>query len=195
MKLNQHQFRADSWIVKLWNRVSPHRSNERSTILESDRLIIRFAVPEDAYGVLGTIDELVIERNGWPAHADEEYRRAVETGRSRRLRVIEDRVIGQMVGCIEATPDRHAADRCEIGFWIAAQFRKAGYASEAVGLLVTHLHGSGMRAIEAFTARDNDAVVKLLINNGFVLADERPHFLPNGKMMEAKCFEHTTDVN
>lgn len=151
--------------------------------------MIRFVTPGDGNDVVETIDSLVEERNGWPRTARREHQIAIDTGIAPHLRIIYDRVIGQIVGCIEATPDRLRAHHCELGFWVGQPFRNNGYVTEAVQLLVPELFREGRQTVTAATANDNHAVIRLLDNCGFDLVDQRLHVLPNGTVIDAKFFE------
>ena len=136
-----------------------------------------------------TIDSRVEERNGWPPTARREHQLAIDSGKAPHLRIIYDRIIGQVVGCIETTPDRLHPQRCELGFWVGPSFRNVGYVTEAVQLLVPELFRRGRKTVTAATANDNHAVTRLLGNCGFDLVDQRPHSLPNGTVIDAKFFE------
>lgn len=151
--------------------------------------MIRFVIPGDGNEVVETIDSLVEERNGWPPTAQREHQIAIDSGNAPHLRIIYDRVIGRVVGCIEATPDRLDAHHRELGFWVGQPFRNTGYVTEAVQLLVPELFRSGSQTVTAATAHDNHAVIRLLGNCGFDLVDQRPHVLPNGTVIDAKFFE------
>lgn len=72
--------------------------------------------------------------------------------------------------------------RIEIGYGIREEFRRCGYATEAVGGLCGYaLACPEITAVEAETAPDNEISVKVLVKNGFAstgtFGEEGPRFI------------------
>ncbi|GAA0509957.1 GNAT family protein [Deinococcus depolymerans] len=57
----------------------------------------------------------------------------------------------------------------EIGYGLTPEARGRGYATEGVGALVTHLHGTGVTTVTAQTAITNPASGRVLQRTGFRL--------------------------
>jgi len=63
---------------------------------------------------------------------------------------------------------RGVAQAASIGYWIGVRFKGQGVMTQAVAVLVPHLHGAlGMHRIEAACIPDNGASKRVLLKNGF----------------------------
>jgi RimJ/RimL family protein N-acetyltransferase len=173
---------------------APH-ANSRDPVL-TERLLIRMLVRPDAAAVMASIDDVVERTNGWLPHTKHELIAAIESGGAFGHRAICERSSGQLIGVVQSYDlTRSAADRCQIGFWIGPSHRSQGYATEAVAAFVDHLHGLGMRVVDASTASTNEPVIRILTRVGFGPGQPGQRTLPNGDVLDALDFEHHRPAN
>lgn len=122
--------------------------------LESERLTIRFPMPEDAEEVHAAIQESWPELHRWMDWADalptleaceRKCRAACQAYLERARKVIHEIPFGLFLkgtGTLVGRSDIHnidwSAPQCEIGYWVRARFARKGYVTEAVGVLTTY---------------------------------------------------------
>ncbi|WP_207891497.1 GNAT family N-acetyltransferase [Nocardioides jejuensis] len=144
--------------------------------LATDRLVLRLMQPGDAPALAAyRSDPAVAALQGWdlPFTLADAERFVAEVG-ALGWPVLDDwqqvaiELDGTMVGDIgvHRTPDGHVAT---IGYTLARDAQGRGYATEAVGAMITLLEAEGVRRIDAATDPDNAASARLLGRLGFVL--------------------------
>lgn len=157
----------------------------------TSRLLLRPVVRGDADAYADLIDDTIVRNNGLREHHAQEVHRAIRRGLLAHEHVMETFDDGRIVGMITRhKPSQFFPDSCEIGFWVGAEYRGRGFASEAVGRFVSHLHTCGFEVVEAGTAVDNHVVRRLLIRTGFVAVEEYRRTSPNGVVLDAVRFHH-----
>jgi RimJ/RimL family protein N-acetyltransferase len=141
--------------------------------INTARLVMRPARPDDADAVHDTIDDVVIAANGWPPHVPELIHRAILHGAPPGQLAIMERTSGRIVGQLEYLRPNGGA-LATIGFWTARDARRKGYMREAVVAVATHLHLDGVTYVRALTSIGNSAVAQVLHQAGFVQLPVHP---------------------
>ncbi|MGB0757822.1 MAG: GNAT family N-acetyltransferase [Patescibacteria group bacterium] len=72
----------------------------------------------------------------------------------------------------------------EVGFWIAKQYTRKGYAIQALRLLVALLKNSGIGCVVAITLRENTPSRSMLKAAGFFLSDKKWDVYTYTKVLE-----------
>lgn len=144
--------------------------------LTTGRLILRTLEAEDAAALLALYGDESVMRHWchrpWncSSQADAAIAAAKEDyhhGRSVHLAIAlrEDR---QLIGSCALYELVHEHARATLGFLLGARQWGKGYASEAVGALLSlGFHGLGLNRIEAEVAIENDASARMLAGIGF----------------------------
>jgi RimJ/RimL family protein N-acetyltransferase len=105
--------------------------------LSSDRLVLRPFKTTDAQAVAAQVGSLETAR--WLTRVPHPY--DIENGRDFIARMSDEPLVfavtvaGDLIGCVAITD--------ELGYWIGADWRRRGYASEAARTLVTHYFEEG----------------------------------------------------
>jgi RimJ/RimL family protein N-acetyltransferase len=177
-------------------RVSEIASKERSARcdvvrdIETSRLILRRPVPKDAVLLEATIDEVMLDGNGWTERQGRALIKAVGRGHpTPGLLVIELRSAATVIGManVHLTDDETSRS---LGWSIGPDHRGAGYASEAVAALVDALHDAGYAIVEIGTNESNLAVQRICDKIGATIKERRPQSLPNGSTIPGIWYEH-----
>ena len=92
---------------------------------------------------------------------------------------------GELVGLIGLQDDG------EIGYWVGAPFWETGFATEAVGAVVTHALSAGDHdLLRAEVFQDNPASARVLTKAGFVYTGEgRAHATARDAEVSVWCYE------
>ena len=78
----------------------------------------------------------------------------------------------RVVGTVSFREANLLTNSIEIGYGVAAQFRRRGFATEGVKLALEHLatHHPKLRQVTAYVSQDNPASMRVLTNNAFEVA-------------------------
>nr|WP_255495225.1 GNAT family N-acetyltransferase [Nocardia sp. GTS18] len=159
--------------------------------VESERLLVRRPVPQDAVALAATIDAEMIAGNGW---TEREARTMVKSVRSGHpvagLFVFESRSDRALVGGATVHPSDNDPSSRTLGWWIGPRHRRAGYASEAVAALVEAIHDAGFATVEIGTSESNLAVRRICDKIGATEKYRRAQRLPNGSLVPSIWYEH-----
>ena len=71
-----------------------------------------------------------------------------------------------------------SGELCEIGYWIGRPYRRNGYATTAVGLLLEEMRACGITAFAAEVVPENAVSMRVLEKNGFARHSEVERDLP-----------------
>jgi len=141
-------------------------------ILSTERCVVRPLTDDD-------IDELMAYRNdldwmryqGLKGLTREEWVQQLLSSKNvddgLQLAVVS-RLSGHLIGDLYMRCD---ADTCWIGYTVAPEYARQGYATEAVTALIEELARRGVRYVKAGVAPDNKSSIKLLTKLGFHLTD------------------------
>jgi RimJ/RimL family protein N-acetyltransferase len=92
------------------------------------------------------------------------FERQWRNGRAWHFGIWTDGLVGA-IGVAAGTPGR-----CELGYWLAAGARGAGFASEAAAAIVDFAHGTlGFDVVEVVTAHDNAKSAAIPARLGFAI--------------------------
>ena len=151
--------------------------------IESERLLIRRARPADLMAFQRTIDVEVIGVQGWtPLHvatlgyhvATDQPQWGTEHEYLAQLRH-DDSTVGVIsVAATESGPS--------LGWWVARDARRQGYASEMVRAVSGALFDVGMPFVQFATAEQNVVVQRIAEHLGAVEVDRGPFTLPDGRV-------------
>ncbi len=158
------------------------------TILETERCIVREMTEEDLpqlYEVYsgpgitryteGLYEDYEKELEYTREYIDRQYR-FFEYG----LWVVFEKKTGKMIGRAGLS-GRNGFDEAEIGYVIAEQFQRKGYAYEVLSAVLDYAAKElSMESLNAFTVKENTASVNLLKKLGFtyieeIMIDGKPH--------------------
>ena len=173
--------------------------------LESARLILRLAGPDDAAEIAGLVDETIGAMTAsWsfpmPVEAVRERlersRAGLATGGVLPIaptlkQATDTHPAGSIVGWLRFGPDTENPDTISLGYWSGAAFRRRGYMEEAVraALPVAARH-FGVDRISAGALLRNPASLALLAKIGMVPVEERPsHSSARGISEMCRFFE------
>jgi len=173
--------------VRLFSKQRP--CIDESTFVDTTRLLIRPPIPEDSAACGETVDDFVVEQQGWLPEYREQLVAGVVRGlyASRTERVLFDRSAG-VVGMLSARPVGSWATR-EVGYWVGPRFRGQGYMAEGLEGFIPWLFEDGADVLIARTALDNVASRRILAGAGFIEMYESPHTLPNGVTVASMYYE------
>jgi RimJ/RimL family protein N-acetyltransferase len=158
--------------------------------LETERLLLRRPVPDDAAALDATIDVAVIEANGWSGRR---LRRDVALGITMpgQARVlVTDKSSGEVLGSVDANTALGDQPTCHVGWWMGATARDRGYGTEALQAVFPALHAAGIAFIVVGTLPDNTAVLRVLEKLGARETNRTLHRLPNGRSVPSVWHVH-----
>ncbi|TDP38793.1 RimJ/RimL family protein N-acetyltransferase [Nocardia ignorata] len=159
--------------------------------VESERLLVRRPVPQDAIALAAAIDAEMLAGNGWTEREARTMVKAVRSGYPvPGLLVFEARSDGALVGGATVHPSATDPSSRALGWWIGPRHRRAGYASEAVAALVAAIHDAGFTTVEIGTSESNLAVRRICDKIGATEKDRRAQRLPNGSLVPSIWYEH-----
>ena len=149
------------------------------TPMETPRLLLRkpkLSDADDLFSILSDAETCRMDGNYPPyLQKDEAFYadvRALADDGANRL-FLEERSTGRMVGLLHVMP-ADGPDACEIGFVVAPDVRRRGYALESLRALLNQLSDSGMRRVLATCYRANGASAALLLRLGFAPLPDDP---------------------
>jgi RimJ/RimL family protein N-acetyltransferase len=156
----------------------PDRSFEP---LLTDRLRLRRSVPEDAAAIsVYRTDPEVRRYQGWGDTGPEGVRAAIEEMQARdpgeaggwvQLSV-EDRETGRLIGDVGISPADNDPGVIKIGYTIAPEFQRAGYATEAVRALIDYAFDAlGVDVVRAYASAENAPSIRLAERVGLRLME------------------------
>jgi RimJ/RimL family protein N-acetyltransferase len=154
---------------------------------------LRATAVGDAQAVHDTMDEVVLAENRMTPADRMLRKKAVRWFLGSGDLAICENTTGRVVGVISAnkiTPH----DEVVLGMWLGAPHRGNGWASEAVTLLVSILHGKGFETVVAETSQENIAMQTSLRRAGFQLNGLVSHSFTNGETIEAQRYVWTASV-
>ncbi|RJO73403.1 N-acetyltransferase [Nocardia panacis] len=159
--------------------------------IETSRLTLRRPAPRDAVSLEATIDDAMLDSNGWTARKGRALIKAIGGGHpTPGLLVIESRSDATVIGGATVYSTGDETSSRSIGWWIGAGHRGAGYAGEAVAALVDAIHDAGYASVEIGTKESNLAVQRICDKIGATVVDRRPQPLPNGSTVLVIWYEH-----
>ena len=140
--------------------------------IRSERLFLRPGWPEDWAELLGAINDEGVVRNlataPWPYSMEDAMafaRRPQDRNLPHFFVTLPTGEGAKLIGCVGL--DRHG-DEVELGYWIARSHWGQGYATEAVGAVLSLASALGHRRISAGHFIDNPASGRVLEKVGFV---------------------------
>ncbi|WP_068055104.1 GNAT family N-acetyltransferase [Nocardia xishanensis] len=180
-----------AWRV---SEVAKKESSARYDVLrdiETSRLTLRRPAPKDAVSLEATIDDAMLDGNGWTVRHGRALIKAIGGGHpTPGLLVFESRSDASVIGGATVHPTGDETSSRSIGWWIGPSYRGAGYASEAVAALVDAIHDAGYTNVEIGTKESNLAVQRICDKIGATVVDRRPQPLPNGSTVPGIWYEH-----
>jgi RimJ/RimL family protein N-acetyltransferase len=189
---------AAMWALWSWPPPRPFeiRLTDAMDGLRTERLVLRRSRPRDAAGYGATVDDEVVEANGWPSGMREAAMEAIATrgvGRLASEVVITHGKTGELLGAmsIDCTDEDHTT--CELGWWLGPGARRQGYGTEAVRAVLPALQAAGVHRVRIGTSPDNLAVQRIAQRVGAKPLPNRPHVLPDGTTVESAWFAHDCD--
>ena len=165
--------------------------------LRTDRLFLRPAWLEDAPELARTIGQepvvRMLARVPWP-YREEHARAWIGTPKDRylpSLLVTLPEESGRIVGGCGLHED---AGRIEVGYWIAPPYWSRGYATEALGGLLSLARLAGHRRIMGRHAADNAASARVLRKAGFLPTGRARAFHSLGRNARVEAPEYALDL-
>jgi RimJ/RimL family protein N-acetyltransferase len=149
----------------------------------TERLLLRRSRPEDAPTISAyRSDPEVNRQQGWERTDPEAVRAEIEemsgrapgeTGGWVQLSV-EDRVTGRLVGDVGLSLAETGV--IKVGYTIAPEAQRYGYATEAVGALVAYAFDTlGAEVVRAYASADNTASIRVAEKVGMRLVERLEH--------------------
>lgn len=142
-------------------------------LLETERLIIRSAKPEDAEDLHPIRhSQFVMQYNCMKPMTLDEFRVMLEQNRNEDSRLhVELKETGKVIGMIGAEEDdlRYQVDAIMIDYYLGERYARRGYMTEALAALMKHLFEK--KNVELISARvfgENAASEALLKKLGFI---------------------------
>lgn len=145
---------------------------ERLVILETERLLIRNALPEDAEELHPIChSQFVMQYNCMKPEPLEAFRSMLERSQSEDscLHIVLKET-GKVIGMIGAGEDelRYQVDAVMINYYLGEQYARKGYMSEALRTLMKHLfEAKNVELISARVFGENEGSEALLRKLGF----------------------------
>lgn len=143
--------------------------------IETDRLLLRpfrASDAEDCFAFLSDRETCYLDGGYEPFSVmDEEYTLLMEKFAAQEGRyMVERKEDGRVIGVLHLFPDeRRAVETMEIGYVIAPDCRRRGYAREAVSAAIAHLfRDTDVQLVTAGAADCNHPSIAMLENLGFV---------------------------
>ena len=149
------------------------------TPMETPRLLLRrprLSDADDLFSILSDAETCRMDGN-YPPYSQKneafyaDVRALADDGDNRLF--LEERSTGRMVGLLHVMP-ADGPDACEIGFVVAPDARRRGYALESLRALLNQLSDSGMKRVLATCYRANGASAALLLRLGFAPLPDDP---------------------
>ena len=153
--------------------------------LVTARLLLRRSLPEDATTISTYRSDPEVHRyQGWERTDPEGVRAEIremagrvpgEHGGWVQLSVVE-RDSGRLVGDVGLSPADGEPGVIKVGYTIAPAFQGSGYATEAVGALVSYAFDTlGAEVVRAYASADNIASVRVAEKVGMKLMERIEH--------------------
>jgi RimJ/RimL family protein N-acetyltransferase len=189
---------ALAWSTAVWswprNFIRAQRRLQRAMEgLETERLLLRRPVPDDAAAFAATIDATIIETNGWTDRVVRQLCHDVPLGLATpgQARVlVTDKRSGEVLGWVEANSSLGRQPICEVGWSMGAAARGRGYGTEALQVVFPALHAAGIASILIGTSPENTAALRVLEKLGVPETGRTLHRLPNGRSVPSVWHVH-----
>lgn len=180
-------------MLALRRLLTPPRKRLRrepiTDVIITERLLIRPTQPGDSEQVLASIGPDVEQINGWSSETKHHLAESIASDDDPWHWAIRLRDTDAFVGVLGAQfVDPLMIDGCEIGFWVADDYRRNGYMTEAFRAFVDRLAVNEITQVRATTATSNIAVLRIMQTAGFDEIGRRPITLPNGTVMDGIDF-------
>jgi RimJ/RimL family protein N-acetyltransferase len=153
--------------------------------LITERLRLRRSVPEDAESIsVYRRDPEVHRQQGWERTDPEAVRADIEEMAGRAPGApggwvqfsVEEREGGRLVGDVGLSPADGEAGVIKVGYTISPAFQGRGFATEAVGALVTYAFDAlGAEVVRAYAGADNTASIRVAEKIGMRLVERFEH--------------------
>jgi RimJ/RimL family protein N-acetyltransferase len=167
---------------------------------ESEKLILRPLELGDLDAFLASVDDEVLQRQGFTSDTMEQYRVGFAQFVNRSHQhwpcnlAVRDRATYEFLGCYELYDFAPAGTSAHLGWWLGTNARGRGLGFESLELALRYAHVDvGIRRIVMGTAGDNERVIAQIKRAGAAFTHEAPHTLPNGETIQCLWFEHAPD--
>ena len=151
----------------------------------TERLVLRRSLPEDAETIAAYRSDPEVHRyQGWERTDAQRIRADIEemTGRSPGQSggwvqfTVEERESGRLVGDVGLSPAEGELGVIKIGYTVAPMFQGRGYATEAVGALVTYAFETlGADVVRAYARAENLPSIRVAERVGMRLVERVEH--------------------
>jgi RimJ/RimL family protein N-acetyltransferase len=149
--------------------------------LVTERLRLRRSVPDDAAAISAYRSDPDVRRyQGWGDTGPEEVRTAIEEMTTRApgepggwvQLSVEERSTGRLIGDVGISPADDDPGVIKIGYTIAPEFQRAGYATEAVRALIDYAFDTlGVDVVRAYASAENAPSIRLAERVGLRLME------------------------
>jgi RimJ/RimL family protein N-acetyltransferase len=161
--------------------------------ITGDQVVLRPLRGADAPALAADLDQVVIAEMGWTdAHVagyGEFMRHPYLLSQLGHLAICE-RETSKVIGEVSLANVDERYGNAEMGVWLGPDGRGRGLGTEIFRLAFATYHQAGLTLILCVTSTANQAIQHILPRVGATFLDQRPHELPDGRLIDSLWYEH-----